>query len=181
MMAISPEGYTIDGKFYRRVSSLLKEYGLIPAYRENGYSMEFGTHIHKACELWDKGTLDIDNLDPALRPYVNEYIKFTMHDVAVDLTTHIEHLFVSKKYGFAGRVDRIIFHNIYDLKTGKPSDWHGVQLAMYKILARENKVKIDKCHALYLTATGHKVQAYNEQKYMAVALAILTIKNYKEK
>jgi hypothetical protein len=177
---VTTAGYTVDGKFYRRVSSLLKEYGIIPPYATAGNAMEFGTHVHLACEYLDHNTLDFGTLDPALKPYVEQYKLFrSAHNM--ETMTHIEHLFVSNTYGYAGTVDRIIDNNIYDIKTGAPADWHGVQLALYKILARENQVNVKKCYALYLTDHDYKVQDYNEQFYRTVAMGILNIKNYKER
>ena len=172
------EGYKVDGIFFIRVSSLLKEAGLLPAYFNGGNSLEFGTHVHKACELYDKGTLNFLTLDHALKPYVDQYIRFA-HQMKT--MTHIEQLFFSKRYGYAGRSDRIIENNIYDIKTGKPAKWHGVQLAFYKLLARENGIKIYNCYGLYLSDMDYKLKAYNKPEYMTVALSILNIKNFKEK
>ncbi len=176
----TPDMHIVDGKPYRRVTSLLKEYGLIPAYYANGNAMEFGTNVHECARLYNNGHLDPHSVDPALRPYFNQYIRF-WEDHDMDILTHNETLFASKVYGFAGRVDNIWNGtDIYDIKTGARADWHSVQLAMYKILAKENGVKIKNCYALYLTDHDYKPQAYNERKYMAIALAILTIKNYKK-
>lgn len=37
----------------------------------------FGTAVHLACELWDKGVLDEDLLDPALAPYLAGWKQFS--------------------------------------------------------------------------------------------------------
>ncbi len=181
MIIESPEGYTVDGKFYRRVSSLLKEYGLIPAYREDGNALEFGHNFHKVTEYFDRDTLDVNSVDPAFIPYLEQYQRFIRDEFSVDkvIWDTIENLLTSDVYGYAGTPDRIL-HNIYDIKTGAPADWVGVQLAFYKILARNNGIKVKGCYAIYFTATGYKPQAYNNTIYMTVAQSILNIKNYKE-
>jgi hypothetical protein len=181
MITVDAESYTKDGKKYRRVTSLLKEYGLVPNYPEGNYA-DFGTHVHQACEYYDKGTLDMDTLDPALKPYLEQYRLFKTSLLMTDETIFmIEQTLFSDKYGFAGTIDRVIRTSIYDIKTGAPADWHGVQLAMYKILAKENNIKVYHCYAVYLTDHDYKVQAYNKQIYHTVAMSILNIKNYKER
>lgn len=38
------------------------------------YALERGRLVHRACELWDEGRLDLDTLDPALKPYVEAWM-----------------------------------------------------------------------------------------------------------
>lgn len=178
-MEINENGYTIDGKFYRRVTSLIKEYGLYPDYPAGGNAMEFGKNVHKACELWDKGVLDMDTLDPALVPYLEQWKAIIKRGY---LWTYIEHTVVSKTYGYAGTLDRAVNNCIYDIKTGYPASWHGVQLALYKIAYQEQEhIKVRDMYCVYINADNYRLIKYNKKSDMAVALAILTIKNWKER
>ena len=45
-------------------------------------AQQLGTAVHLACELDDHGTLDTDDLDPALIPYLPAWRQFC-HDYAI--------------------------------------------------------------------------------------------------
>ncbi len=76
---------------------------------------EFGSAVHRACELDDLGTLDEDFLAPAIAPYLEAWRKFKREYGA--LHHAIEEPMYSPKYQFAGTPDRL---DLIDLKDAKP-------------------------------------------------------------
>ena len=79
---------------------------------------DFGTHVHIACELHDAGTLDRDQLDPALEPYLQAWEKF-LADTGAKVLANEER--VCHPIGYAGTLDRVIElrgkRHVADLKT----------------------------------------------------------------
>ena len=65
---------------------------------------DFGTAVHLACELWDRGTLDEDLLDPALVPYLAGWKQFSAdHAVKWEM---IEEQVYHPGLRYAGTLDR---------------------------------------------------------------------------
>ncbi len=178
MIEVTPESYIIDGRKFDRVSWLIKQGGLLPDYNSNGNALEFGTNVHLTCEYFDRGILKESTLDPALKPYLEQWKAFMQSRAKWN---YIEHTVVSKIYGYAGTLDRSYNDCIFDIKTGSPAKWHGVQLALYKIAFEEQEhIKIHSMYCVYLTADNYKLIKYNKKQDMSAALALLTLKNYKE-
>lgn len=65
----------------------------------------FGTAVHKACELFDKGTLDERTLDPNLWPYLDGWVA-CKKEYAFEFVEN-ENPLVSTIYRVAGTPDRI--------------------------------------------------------------------------
>lgn len=63
-----------------RVSTILKEMGLSKRYPDGIPALEHararGSAVHKAIELYEAGTLDVDRLHPAIAPYFRGYLAF---------------------------------------------------------------------------------------------------------
>ena len=69
-----------------------------------------GTYIHKCCELYDTGLLDFDNLDEIDKDYVLKWRKFKIKNALGKANGEIiEQTYYSRKYKYAGKVDRIYF------------------------------------------------------------------------
>ena len=178
MIEITPENYIIDGRQFIRVSTLIKKFGLMPNYFSGGNAIEFGTNVHKACEYYDKGILDLNTLDPALNPYLSTWQKF-MTNYKIGKWDEIEETVISKIFGFAGTLDREFEGNIFDIKTGQPSAWHGVQLALYKIAYEEmTHKKVVGMYCVYLNSDIYMVKWYNNKVDISVAMAMLTLRNW---
>jgi hypothetical protein len=100
--------YQLNGRGMSGVSGILKSAGLVdlsgipPEVLES--ARNFGTAVHKACELYDLGILDFDTLSPELMPYLQAWIRFKKETgfVVVD----IEKPVFSKKWWYAGTLDR---------------------------------------------------------------------------
>ncbi|MDB5975199.1 MAG: hypothetical protein JWR07_1959 [Nevskia sp.] len=98
--------YTFEGRTVPSVTQLLAPLSNLqmvdPAVLRA--AADFGTAVHKACELDDLGELDEESLDPALGPYLSAWRKFSAEH-AVKWTL-IEGRMHNQAMGYAGTVDR---------------------------------------------------------------------------
>ncbi len=181
MIEVTPDSYIIDGRPFIRVSSLIKKFGLLPDYNSNGNALEFGANVHLTCEYFDKGILKESTLDPALVPYLKAWQIF-MHEWIIKKWDNIEMTVISKLFGFAGTLDRDYDGKIYDIKTGKPSKWHGVQLALYKLAYEEmTGFKIRDTYCVYLEPAKYAIKKYDKKTDRSAAMALLTLNNWNKK
>lgn len=118
--------YRVNGLIVPSVTQVLSSVGLpdlsgIPAELLE-WKAGLGSAVHKATELDDLGDLDEESLDLAIKPYLEAYRKFKIESGFVPLG--MEEAVYSKKYGFAGRLDRVGFFghksilSLIDYKTG---------------------------------------------------------------
>jgi hypothetical protein len=151
-----------------------------------------GTYVHKACELYDLGTLDEDNLDPLIAGYLEGWKKFTIETGFKFLLN--EHMFYSE-LGYAGRVDRYGTVNmdlcVLDIKTGDPGWITGMKLAGYEQLVRESWSASDPVGwdrpptliarlAIRLYDTGEwKPYYYKSRKDKAMFLSAVSLYHYR--
>lgn len=95
---------------------------------------EFGTHVHMACDLFDKGVLDEPALDPHLVPYLNAWKQFLHDSGAVVLASEVR--VHHPRYEFAGTLDKIVTYRRQrvqiDLKSGDVPRTVGPQTAAYE-------------------------------------------------
>lgn len=98
--------YRFDGVVVPGVTTILKpltDFSAVPPHVLDAASA-FGTAVHLACELDDVGTLDEDQLDPALAPYLDAWRKFSAeHAVQWD---QIEQRVYHPTMRYAGTLDR---------------------------------------------------------------------------
>lgn len=173
------------------VSQILQRAGIvdlsaIPADRLLA-SQEFGTAVHIACELHDRGTLDEVILDPLLKPYLDGWKLFRQESGFEP--EGIEEKLYSKIYRFAGTIDRRgkcrIDDNlmIVDIKSGVVTPSIAIQMAAYEVLIKEHTgSKKTKRLAVFLNNTGtYKVQIYKDKGDVNIFLSALCIYNFKEK
>lgn len=179
--------YLLDGIPIPSVTTILKEVGLIDFSKVPQRILEasqlFGTAVHKACELYDVKNLDEDILDPHLKPYLKGWKKF-LKDTAFVITA-VEEKVASKKYWYAGRLDRRGYldkHTVLDIKTGVD---HGVatpiQLIGYENAYNENhKDKIKQRISVLLNDKGtYKLEPYTNKGDFSVFVAALTVRNWR--
>lgn len=104
------------------LTSTIYEAGLI--HNGDPWYMERGTAVHIATELWDKGTLDEDTVDPQIKGYLESWKLFRKDQnytpEAIEYMTYHPILLVATK------IDRV---PLLDLKTGSPEPWHILQVA----------------------------------------------------
>jgi hypothetical protein len=143
--------YFVDGVEKPSVTQIIRaegfsDYSNIPQAQLE-YAQQRGNAVHSACLFFDKNTLDFSKLSPPLLPYVLAWKKFKeMYQVKI-IPEWAEKLSYCQKYDFAFRPDRILVINekyiLVDIKSGKPMEHHGIQLAGYKIGIKEESQKVD--------------------------------------
>ena len=95
--------YRVGGIVYPSVTQIID-----PAHFGDEWYATRGTYIHQMIEMHVKGTLDEENLDPQLRPYLDAFKKFQVE------APHVK--------------------GIGDIKSGAKMLWHLLQIAAYKEL-----------------------------------------------
>ncbi len=98
--------YRLDGRVVpgvTQVLNLVSELDGIPR-AVLAAAAEFGQHVHQATDLFDRGTLDIETLDPKLAPYLAAWQKFLADSrvVIVSSESFVHH----PALGYAGQRDR---------------------------------------------------------------------------
>jgi hypothetical protein len=144
---------------------------------------KFGRAGHKACELLDKNTLDFNTLSEHLFPYVTHWLDYKV-DNQIEKINAIEMPVYSKKWGYAGTLDRVVNDNILiDIKFSSViSPTTALQLALYKVAYEEmtgNKIKERLC--VQLTQDGYKVYTYKDKMDEYIALGAVNSFKWKMK
>lgn len=145
----------------------------------------FGSAVHRACELSDLETLDLEILSEPLLPYLQAWRRFCKDYDFKFMKDEIEISMVSHKWGFRGTPDRIskIDFTLIDLKTS--TSMHpatAIQCAAYAILAEENGIKIKKRIGVQLLETGkYKATPYNKLTDKTIFLSCLNVYNWRRK
>ena len=177
--------YSLDGVILPSVTTILKAEGLMNHFDtgDSEWYMSRGSHIHKAIELYLRGRLDENALDPALRFYLVGFKAF------MSLTGFRVEGIEAPKYHpthlYAGTPD--IWGNgiLIDIKSGTPARWHNLQLAAYAGLLNESGHPIREAYVLYLSGNG-KISVSKSLKSkeirhgLSVFLSALTIYKYKQ-
>jgi hypothetical protein len=103
----------------------------------------FGSHVHLATDLFDRGELDEESLDANLLPYLNAYKKFLSETGFV--VTHSEQRVYNARYKYCGTLDkRGTWKNttwVLDLKSGAVPRSVGPQVAAYQMACDEKPRK----------------------------------------
>ena len=186
--------YTIDGVQVNSVTQILEKEGLIdysfihPDILQR--AKEFGNAVHRATELFENNDLDVESLDPALVPYLEQWKKFL---VKCWRTIKSEQVVASRKYLYCGRYDRLGLYNdkltILDIKTGvkdkKSFKVAGLQLAAYELAHNESANKTEKAkQRLSVWLNGDdampKTELHTNKGDQNCFLAALTMVNFKE-
>ena len=195
MIICDPESHiytdTDTGRVIPNVTSIIEALGLSDFSKVNQDVMrraqEFGKAVHTACHLYDIGDLDMGSLDPALKPYLNAWIKFKKETEFVILES--EQIVYSKKHDYAGTPDKIAM--VYNLKTlidikssTTMQKITKLQTAGYLIAANETKKfneKVKKRMGVQLKDNGdYDIKPYNDKIDIPTFLAALTMTNWKK-
>lgn len=103
--------YFMDGVEYPSVSTVLQmfcDFSRIPKDVLE-FKRKIGRAVHKAIELYESGTLDVDTVDDVVMPYLESWIKFKT--VKPFRVIAAEQIVYSKKHRIAGRLD---FNVVFD-------------------------------------------------------------------
>ena len=132
--------YTVGGEKWPSVTTILDpllELDGIPRAALEA-AAQFGHHVHLATDLYDKGTLDEDALDPHLKPYLAGWKAFLRESGAVVLASEVR--VSDRMLKVAGTLDKLVrwkFNRRYilDIKTSAVVPWTvGMQTAGYREL-----------------------------------------------
>lgn len=150
----------------------------------------FGIAAHKATELWDQGTLDMETLDPALIPYLEAWKRFRHeHEFEPEM---IEYRVCHWQHRYAGTVDRIGMlkrrrnrvRAVLDIKSGLVVGPHvGVQLAGYQHAYNFNHQGEARHRvSVQLMSNGsYRVEWWDSKDDWPTFLACLQIYNFRRK
>lgn len=133
--------YFFDGKPVPSVSAVIKAVGLGRNYEGvDTFYRDRGIAVHRAIQLYLKGTLDEESLDPVIFPYFRQAKEWIDINVSKNKEWGAFYESEAMKYfpdiGVAGTIDLIYEDRIYDWKTSKSVDAATeIQGAFYKVLA----------------------------------------------
>jgi len=174
-----------EGHERKSVTWLLNHFGMTPDYEKfgNDTARDFGTVVHRVCELYDRGEMCQYSYDPAIDPWLNGYKKF-LKEFRPKWNV-IEEPLISKVWGFSGTPDRAgIIRSIQweiDLKTGTEDASHQLQTAGYEILIEENlKIKIKKRASLYLMPDDFRLVEHKNRSDRSVFIGLAQAFNWKK-
>ena len=164
MLEFNPMGhvYTYDGKVVPSVTTILD---ILSDWQYVDREMleraaEFGTHVHLACAMAVRETLDWDDLDPALEPFLRGFQKFLRDGKAIVLESESPVYHAGLQY--AGTLDLVVEMNgsqaVVDIKTGvAPPKTVGAQCSAYAMARFGDAGKRMKRYCLCLTHGGYKL------------------------
>ena len=173
-----------------RVTQIIKECGLYdftdipPEILQR--AAKFGSAVHKATELNDKGTIDMSTVNAPLMPYFDAWQLFLKDTSATPVG--IELKVKSLIWGYEGTLDRVlrIDSKLYvcDIKaTAKISPIVAIQTMAYKIAYEEEfKDKVSGRICVQLLKTGKYVrQDYTDVNDKNIWLSLVTLYKFKQK
>lgn len=173
--------YRVGGRVVPSVTQvlgILTDFGAVPA-EVLARAAEFGTHVHQACALWNRGTLDEDALDPALAPYLAQWQRFVVESGAEirDSELPVYH----RGLNYAGTLDVLAeWRNglcIIDIKTGAVPRTVGAQTEAYRRAyeSQECGVMPRRRYCVQLTADAYKVHALTDPSDWALFTSCLNV------
>lgn len=180
--------YTFNGAVVPSVTQILKAGGVCPDFsmiRQDVLERKrhIGVNIHKAIELYNRGTLDASSIKGELSGYFDGFLLFRKEH---DYTTLMSEMRMHHKvYGYAGTPDD------YGLLDGHKSvldtkcvytlgDSVGPQTAAYKQLLGHNGFPSKKRYALQLKPDGtYNLIEYKSREDIQVFNSALTLFNWR--
>lgn len=155
--------YTLDGVVIPSVTQLLEKGGLVDgAAYFTEESRKRGTEVHRLCQNYDLGALDVNNFQSPYRGYVMAYVA-AMKALKPEWH-HIEEADVHFDFRFGGRPDRggLVFGRMSagELKSAAKAAHHAIQTALQAILfAQHWHIPAEMIQRLcfYLKSTGRFV------------------------
>jgi hypothetical protein len=98
---------------------------------------QLGREVHRVIQYWCEGDLDESTVAPEAMPYLRSWIKVEQHtkfvpsQIEYQVLAALDGLAYGMKADLAGRF--MGEESVLDLKIGKATWWHGVQLAGYAV------------------------------------------------
>lgn len=175
--------YRFEGRLVPGVTSVLEQlqyldgvpWAILDAARE------FGTHVHLACHLWNVNKLDVEALDPQLRPYLDGWIAF-LNQTGFKVRASEQRVY-HPQLGYAGTADAFGEMRgttwVIDIKSGVVPDTVGAQLAAY-----QNAYSLQPRKRLCVQLTGngnYKLHPQTDLSDFALFTSALNIYRHKIK
>ena len=179
-----------EGHIYRigdrRIVSVTQALSILDdRWKIDPWYLERGRLIDLACELYDRGELDEDSVDPQIEGYVSAYQNFVFETKFKVVHSQIK--LYHPQYFYAGKPDVIGILNddldLIDRKSGAKAKVDPLQMAAYLELCRVNNIRIKKQFDLYLHENAtYKLEPIEKPKLLLpVFLACLTATRFKER
>lgn len=170
--------YTLDGRSLPSVTGILKQEGFIDDTWFTEDARLRGTYVHLTCHLYDKGTLDEDELSPALQPYLDAYILFKKETGFQVNESEVP--CYHPQYLYAGTPDKIGTMNgaaaLIDLKSGDIQPWCALQTAAYELFYPNSM----KRFGVQLTSEGkYKMIPFTDRTDRNIFLSAMACRNWK--
>ncbi len=170
--------YRVDGVVWPSVTQVLglldRFEGVPPAVLEA--AREFGSHVHMACDLDNRGVLDEATLDPALRPYLDGWRKFRRESGITILAS--EHRIVDERLGYVGTCDVVGELNgqraVIDIKSGAVPRTVGAQTAAYA-----HALGVRRRYCVQLLPNDYRATALKDPADWSVFVSCLNILNWR--
>ncbi len=147
-------------------------------------AQEFGTHAHLACHLWNLGQLDLEALDPNLKPYLDGWIQFLGQTGF--RVTYSEHRVYHARLAYAGTADVVGVWNretyVVDIKSGQVPGTVGAQLAAYQSALTYDGITAPCRLCVQLTGDGSfKLHPQRDPSDFALFTSCLNVYRYLNK
>ncbi len=148
---------------------------------------EFGTAVHRACELRDLNTLDVESLSSPLVPYLAGWERF-LSEMRVKVL-QVEKQYLHRTMGYAGTIDRLLEidgkHWLADIKAvSRLTPPVAIQLAGYQGMLAANNPEYAKAGraAVQLRADGtYMFKTYSDPMDWPVFVSLLTLHSWRKK
>lgn len=168
-----------QGRIVPGVTGIIRACGLMNSFGWNDYARDRGTAVHLAIQLFERGTLDTETLDPVIVPYLNGWHGFKC-DTGYECEAS-EQIIFNPTYRYAGTLDQIGFIGrktcVLDIKTGAAQPWWALQTAAYNAVAgRQERYSLE----LRADCTWKLLQ-HTEKNDLRIFLACLTVSGWKAK
>lgn len=177
--------YQIDGQPVINVTGVLDDlerFWCAPEILER--ARLFGSAVHTMTELYDQDDLDETTLDNALVPYLNGYKRFL--DAVNPKIEHIELRVGSKRYGYAGTLDRVMKFGrglprcMLDIKSGARPKTVGLQTAAYADALDETYgIQVSRRYCLQLMPNDYRLHRCDDPLDLNIWRAALITYNWK--
>lgn len=171
--------YFVDGKELPSVTTILHSLNDFSFVDKDllERAAKFGTAVHKATELYDQNSLDLDALDSALMPYVEAWDLF-LSDYKPEILSCEQR--VASMYGYAGTLDRYMAINgkriIGDIKSGTVvPKYTGLQLAAYEQAITEGGGVVDERWVIHLQPCKYKVVPFSGRNDFTIFKSALNL------
>ena len=174
---LRPDGTPFPGV---SVTEAIKGAGMMGYLPNDHWYLDRGTYVHQAIQMHFAGTLNYEDLDTVLRPYVDSALEYVTAKGIVPRETEIS--MGDEIYCYAGTADAV---PLLDWKTGSSQDWHSIQMALYWYLCKVNNLGDEMPLTIHLSPNGKlpKVEQYSRkqlQDALKLGLAAVAIGNWKK-